>query len=178
MSILRTGDYLFPHLFHHISYQSSAMPFTLPLPTIRNLRGAGRLTSSYQTSVDLATYTNPSTPPHPTGWTWCESMAVWLPDDLAVTSGIVFNGAPACTSCCHRGTSTRAPAARPHFLRRLSSKDYWRSGSTPVKERPISTEFFSVRASGVTFSQIRLREIYPEEPCCDGSTDHSRRYLF
>ncbi|KAI0833711.1 hypothetical protein BC628DRAFT_1499015 [Trametes gibbosa] len=150
------------------------MPFNLTLPTIRNPRGAGR--RKHESYVNLDNYTDPSTPPHHTGWIWCESMNVWLPDDLPVTSGILFNNVPACASCPN--TSTRA---RPPLLHRLSSKAYWRArlqGSKHLKNKPITTGFCSVRASGVTFSQIRLREIYPEQPCCDrdASTNHS--YLF
>ncbi|KAI0774999.1 hypothetical protein BD413DRAFT_611374 [Trametes elegans] len=148
---------------------SKLSPFTL-----RNLSGAGRPKPAK--TIDLADYTDPSTPPYPTGWAWCDSMQVWLPDDISFSSGLLFGN----TLPCHRCLSP-PPPTRPSLPYRLTSKDYWcrpRVGRKTRKNIRIVTDWYVVQASGATFSQIQL-EALPSESCCGSSSSSlPRQYLF
>ncbi|KAI0636202.1 hypothetical protein C8Q77DRAFT_1208043 [Trametes polyzona] len=162
------------------------MPFPLIPSSTRTTQGAGRPTTNY---INLDDYTDPSTPPSPTGWTWCESMNVWLPDDLPVSSGILYNSAVACTHCPSASSATNSSSAssftssQSKLPRQWTSKEYWRRlfdrSHKTVKDRPIVSDWFVVQASGVTFSQIRLQALGTPESC-SGSGDGGlhRQYLF
>ncbi|KAH9902570.1 hypothetical protein C8Q73DRAFT_831520 [Cubamyces lactineus] len=148
----------------------SSLPF-------RRARDAGRRKSDY---IKLTDYTDPAVPPSPTGWTWCDSMQVWLPEDLNFSSGLIFGNNLACNGC-----QTPAPS-RPKLVQRLTSSEYWRRPLQIRKNRKnvsIVTDWSVVRASGVTFSQIQLQAIGNAESssCCGSAKPSSglpRQYLF
>ncbi|OSC99929.1 hypothetical protein PYCCODRAFT_1513177 [Trametes coccinea BRFM310] len=172
------------------------MPFRssfLPLPFARDAgrRRPTKPTSSSSTSdrINLADYTDPSAPPAPTGWTWSDSMNVWLPANLPVSSGLLFGNPFACNRCRSVTSSSESaspaasasspdlgdtvpPPTRPSLVHRLPSRENWRLPGEARKsrsDREIVSDGFVVHASGVTFSQIQLRAIQPAEACC-GST--------
>ncbi|KAL7279361.1 hypothetical protein ACG7TL_007202 [Trametes sanguinea] len=135
------------------------MPFKssfLPLPFARDAgrRHPTKSTSSSSISdrINLADYTDPSAPPAPTGWTWSDSMNVWLPADLPVSSGLLFGNPFACNRCRSVTSSSESasPAAsasspnlgdtvlsptRPSLIHRLTSRENWRLPGEARKSR-------------------------------------------
>ncbi|KAI9001552.1 hypothetical protein BD414DRAFT_533287 [Trametes punicea] len=148
--------------------------------SLRTARDAGRRKlDSDSPRINLADYTNPTEPPFPTGWTWCDSMQVWLPDDLSISSGLLFGDPFACNRC---RPSPAAPPPRPKLVHRLTSRENWRlpgEDRKPRKDRTIVNDGYVVRASGVTFSQIQLQVLQNVESCCGSSISGlPRQYLF
>ncbi|KAI9066090.1 hypothetical protein FKP32DRAFT_1674182 [Trametes sanguinea] len=174
--------------------KSSFLPF--PFARDAGRRRPTKPTSSNSTSdrINLADYTDPSAPPAPTGWTWCDSMNVWLPANLPVSSGLLFGNPFACNRCRSATSSSESasssspdlgntpPPARPSLVHRLTSRENWRLPGEASKsrcDREIVSDGFVVRASGVTFSQIQLRAIQPAGACCGSSPSGlPRQYLF
>ncbi|KAI0663725.1 hypothetical protein C8Q70DRAFT_952169 [Cubamyces menziesii] len=160
-----------PHFFYTWLVLMFSVFASLPF---RRTRDAGRRKSDY---IKLDDYTDPAVPPSPTGWTWCESMRVWLPEDLNFSSGLILGNNLPCNRC-------RPPApSRPKLVQRLTSTEYWRLPRKSRKSRknvPIVTDWSVVQASGVTFSQIQLQDIKNfDSPCCGSSLGGlPRQYLF
>ncbi|KAI0671943.1 hypothetical protein C8Q78DRAFT_1078682 [Trametes maxima] len=129
-------------------------------------RRAGRGQSPNR--IDLADYTDPGRSPSPSGWTWCDSMRVWLPNDLAISSSILFNASLPCT---RRDTTPSSPPSSPTPIctgsTRLGIKDRaiardwtWR----PSVERPNPAEASLAPTSSKTTKRHTSRPRRPWIP--------------
>ncbi|CDO76997.1 hypothetical protein BN946_scf184298.g24 [Trametes cinnabarina] len=164
------------------------MPSKLSFLSFSFTRDAGRRrptrpTSSSSTSdrINLADYTDPAAPPASTGWTWCDSMNVWLPDSLPLSSGLLFGNPFACNRCRSANSSSDSsstsaidtndiPSTRPTLRHRLTSRENWRlpgaarrarqdreivnDGSVPYNQRSPAVVRVPAASPGNTFSSF------------------------